>query len=83
MEKRLGSTLILIQEKESIHKLNIILSDYSEIILGRQGLPLKERDISIISILFDGTQDQISSLTGQIGRLKGVSVKTVFAKQEV
>ncbi len=81
MEKRLGSTLILIQEKESIQRLNTILSDFSDIILGRQGLPLKDRGISIISILFDGTQDEISSLTGQIGRLKGVSVKTVFAKQ--
>ena len=81
MEKRLGSTLILIQEKESINKLNNILTGYSEIILGRQGLPLKDRGISIISILFDGTHDEISSLTGQIGRLKGVSVKTVFAKQ--
>lgn len=80
MEKRIGSALILVQDKQSVHRLNTIISKYGDIILGRQGLPLHHKGISIISLVFEATPDEISSLTGQLGRLDGVNVKTIYAK---
>jgi putative iron-only hydrogenase system regulator len=81
MEKRIGTSLMLIQEKDSVDLLNTTLSRHSSIIISRQGLPLKDRGVNLISIIFEGTTDEIGSLTGQIGRIKGVSVKSVLLKQ--
>lgn len=80
MEKRIGTALILVQEKNSVQRLNTIISNYGDIILGRQGLPLHHKNINVISLIFEGTPDEISSLTGQLGRLDGVNVKTIYAK---
>ena len=80
MEKRIGTALILVQEKNSVQRLNTIISKFGDIILGRQGLPLHEKNINVISLIFEGTPDEISSLTGQLGRLDGVNVKTIYAK---
>jgi putative iron-only hydrogenase system regulator len=82
MEKRIGIILILIEDKEFIVKLNQILSNHSSIILGRQGLPLRERNMNVISLIIEGNTDEISSLTGQLGRLKGVQVKSVLTKHK-
>jgi putative iron-only hydrogenase system regulator len=80
MEKRIGAILILIENKDSVDELNAILSAHSDTILGRQGLPLREKGISVINLITEGTTDQISSLTGKLGRLKGVQVKSVLAR---
>lgn len=80
MEKRIGTALILVQEKNSIERLNSIISKFGDIILGRQGLPLHHKNINVISLIFEGSPDEISSFTGQIGRLNGVTVKTLYAK---
>jgi putative iron-only hydrogenase system regulator len=80
MEKRIGATLILVENKESVEELNTILSAHSLIILARQGLPLRDKGISVINLIIEGTTDQISSLTGKIGRLEGVQVKSVLTK---
>lgn len=80
MEKRIGGALILVGENERISALNKILSNHSKIIIGRQGIPLRDRTISVISLVLEGTTDEIGSLTGQVGRLKGVQVKSVLAK---
>ena len=72
MEKRIGSAIILIQTRE-------IISKHSGIIIGRQGLPRSNGE-SIISLVLEGTTDQIGSLTGQLGRLNGIQVKSVLLK---
>ncbi|HYX08455.1 MAG TPA: TM1266 family iron-only hydrogenase system putative regulator [Bacteroidales bacterium] len=80
MEKRIGAALILVEDKEFVEKLNQIISSHAHIILGRQGLPVREKNISIISLVLEGTTDQIGALTGQLGRLKGIQVKSVLTK---
>ena len=72
MEKRIGIIAILVKDKASIPKLNAIISSHSDIVLGRQGMPLRDRDISIISLIVDGTTDEIGSVTGKIGRLPAI-----------
>jgi putative iron-only hydrogenase system regulator len=80
MEKRIGSVLILLQEKGAAPQLNTIISNHSAIIIGRQGLPINNSQFAIISLVLEGTTDQISSLTGQLGRVLGVDVKSVVLK---
>ncbi|MFO7896782.1 MAG: hypothetical protein R6U84_07615 [Candidatus Cloacimonadales bacterium] len=79
MEKRIGTALILIEDKEAVHQMNAIASNHSEIIIGRQGLP-RSNGQSIISLVLEGTTDEIGSLTGQLGRLTGIQVKSVLLK---
>jgi len=64
------------EEKAAI--VNEILSDYGGIIVGRIGLPYKERGVSIISIIADGTNDEIGALTGKLGNIRGIKVKAAF-----
>jgi putative iron-only hydrogenase system regulator len=80
MERRIGSVLILITDKDSALQINSIISLHSPIIIGRQGLPSRDSDTGIISLVLEGTTDQIGSLTGQLGRVKGVDVKSVVLK---
>lgn len=82
MEKRIGSVLILLQEKEAAPQVNAIISSHSSIIIGRQGLPIKNSISGIISLVIEGTTDQIGSLSGQLGRVKGVEVKSVVLKNK-
>jgi putative iron-only hydrogenase system regulator len=82
MEKRIGSIAIIVFNKNSVSQLNSLLSEYSEIILGRLGLPLKDRKISVISLIVEGDTDTIGALTGKIGKLNGVQVKSMLAKHK-
>jgi putative iron-only hydrogenase system regulator len=82
MEKRIGAAVILIENKEHVDEMNHLMSMHSSIILARQGVPLREKGISIITLILEGTTDQISALTGKIGRLEGVQVKSVLTKYE-
>lgn len=79
MEKRIGTVLIRIDSRENVQSLNAIISDHSDIIIGRQGLP-RGNSIGIISLVLEGTTDQIGSLTGRLGRLTGINVKSVLLK---
>lgn len=79
MEKRTGTILIQIENREKVQLLNDIISKHSHIIIGRQGLP-RSNGQSIISLVLEGTNDQIGSLSGQLGRLKGIQVKSVLLK---
>ncbi len=81
MEKRIGAAIILVESKENIQLVNSIISYHSSIILGRQGIPLRERNINVISLVLEGTTDEISSLTGQLGKINGITVKSVLARQ--
>lgn len=80
MEKRIGSALIIIDSKDEIEKLNNIISQHSDIILSRHGLPLRDRNSNIISLILDGSTDDIGSLSGKIGKLKGIRIKSQVMK---
>lgn len=80
MEKRLGTVLITVKSPENIKRLNTYLADYSDIIIARQGLPLPERNLRVISLIIDGSLDEIGALSGKIGRLSGIAVKTLLSK---
>ncbi|MFA6949175.1 MAG: TM1266 family iron-only hydrogenase system putative regulator [Lentimicrobiaceae bacterium] len=80
MEKRIGTVTILIQGKESVPAVNALLSEYGNIILARQGLPMHHRNIHVISLVIEGSTEVISALTGKIGRLKDVEVKSILTK---
>ncbi len=80
METRVAIIGIIVEDSESVSQLNSILHEYSSIIVGRMGLPYREKDISIISIAVDGTTEEISALSGKIGRLRGVSAKAAYSK---
>ncbi len=81
MERRIGVIAIIVSQKNSIRQLNSILSDNSDIILGRMGLPLREKGINVISLIIEGTTDQIGTLSGKAGRLPGVQVKSVLTRK--
>lgn len=80
MERRIGTLLIVIEEQGAISRVNELLSLSSEIIIGRQGIPFRERGISIISLVLEGTTDEIGALTGRLGRIKGIEIKSVLIK---
>ena len=71
---------IIVQNPESVEKLNGLLHEQRAYIIGRMGVPPRERGLSIISIAIDAPKDVISALAGQIGRLEGVSCKTVYPR---
>ena len=79
MEKRVALLSIIVDEKDSVEKLNALLHEYVEFIIGRMGIPYKRREINIISIAMDAPQDTTSELAGKIGKLEGVNVKTSFS----
>ena len=81
MEKRVGIALIQVEHRDVAHQLNEIISNHSHIVIGRQGLP-RSNGQSIISLVLEGTTDEIGSLTGQLGRLKGIQVKSVLLKNK-
>ncbi|HLO61223.1 MAG TPA: TM1266 family iron-only hydrogenase system putative regulator [Bacteroidales bacterium] len=81
MEKRIGAIIILVREKDNVQQLNAILSGHSSVIIARQGIPIRDRGISVISLVVEGTNDEISTLSGQLGRLDGITSKTVYAKE--
>ena len=80
MENRVAMLSIVVEDPEKVEALNGILHEYSEYIIGRMGIPYKEREISLISIAMDGPADVISALSGKVGNLKGVSAKAVYAR---
>lgn len=79
MEKRTGTAIIYIENRESARLVNDILSRHSGIILCRMGFPKQNRN-SIISLILEGTTDEIGALTGQLGRLSGIEVKSALLK---
>ena len=79
METRVAVMSIIVENGDSVEKLNAILHEYGESIIGRMGIPYRARNINIISIAIDAPQDTISSLAGKVGNLPGVSVKTALS----
>lgn len=79
MEKRVAVMGIIVENTEVIQEVNGILHEYAQYIIGRMGIPYREKNISIISIAIDALQDEISALSGKIGKLPGISVKTAYS----
>lgn len=79
METRVAVLGIIVENRDSVEALNHILHEYGDCIIGRMGLPYRERNINIVSIAVDAAQDRISALSGKIGKLNGVSVKTAYS----
>lgn len=70
--------IVVNNREQTAAKVNEILSQYGDMIVGRMGIPYKERDISVISIIVDGTNDQIGALTGKLGNVKGIRAKVAL-----
>jgi len=79
METRVAVMSIIVEDGEMAQTVNAILHEYSEFIIGRMGIPYRKRSVSIISIALDAPQNTISALSGKIGALKGISVKTAYS----
>ncbi len=79
MESRIAVIGIIVENKSSIEALNAILHDFGDAIIGRMGLPYRQKGLNIISVVVDAPQDTIAALAGKIGALEGVSSKTAFS----
>lgn len=79
METRIAVMGIIVENMESVELLNAILHDYGEYIVGRMGIPYRKKNVNIVSIAVDAPQDVISALSGKIGKIQGVSVKTAYS----
>ena len=80
METRVALISIIVTESGHVDMLNELLHEYSKYIIGRMGIPYKEKGINIISIAIDAPMDRINSLSGSLGRLDGVNAKVTYAK---
>ena len=78
METRVAVIGIIVKNKDSVERLNKLLSEYGEYIIGRMGVPYHKKELNIISIAIDAPQDIINTLSGKIGRLDGVYAKTAY-----
>ena len=79
LESRIALIGIIVSNHESVEQVNALLSKYGSYIIGRMGLPYREKNLSIISVALDAPNNVISALSGKIGRLKGVSAKTAYS----
>lgn len=79
METRVAVISIIVENEDTVEELNRLLHEYGKYIIGRMGLPYRAKNINIISVAIDATQDTISALAGKIGKLSGVSVKTAYS----
>lgn len=79
METRVAVMSIIVEKGEAVESINALLHEYGDYIIGRMGLPYRRRGISIISIALDAPQNTIAALSGKIGGLAGVSVKTAYS----
>jgi putative iron-only hydrogenase system regulator len=80
METRVAVISIIVTKADQVDVLNDLLHEYSEFILGRMGVPYREKNLNIISIAIDAPMDSINSLSGALGRLDGVNAKVTYAK---
>jgi putative iron-only hydrogenase system regulator len=79
MEKRVAVMGIIVEDPDSVERLNALLHEFGEYIIGRMGIPYRARNINIVSIAIDAPQNVISALSGKIGNLPGISVKTAYS----
>ena len=79
METRVAVMSVIVENGDMVERLNAILHEYGEYIIGRMGIPYRKRKVNIIAIALDAPQNTISALSGRIGALPGISVKTAYS----
>ena len=79
METRVALIGIVVEKPDSVEKLNSLLHQFGNYIIGRMGIPYREKNISVMSVAIDAPQDVIAALSGKIGKLDGISVKTAYS----
>ncbi|SHI46813.1 TM1266 family iron-only hydrogenase system putative regulator [Lutispora thermophila] len=82
MDKRIGIVGIVVEDLSAAERVNIILHEHAELIVGRMGIPYRERGVSVITLIVDGSNDEISALTGKLGRISGITVKSMVTKNK-
>ena len=81
MENRIAVMGIIVEDVDSVEDLNSVLHDYGAYIIGRMGIPYRDRGLNIVSIAIDAPQDIIAALAGKIGNIEGISVKTAYSNK--
>ena len=82
MDTRVAVLAIIVKESASVAALNDFLHQYGDFIIGRMGIPYRQRGVNVISVAMDAPADVISALSGKIGRLPGITAKTVYAPED-
>ncbi len=80
-ETRVAVISIIVEKPDAVSQINEILHLASDFIIGRMGIPYRQKDINIISVVVDAAQDTISNISGKLGKLSGVTVKTAYSKK--
>ncbi len=80
MEKRIGTITILLSDRGRSADVNSVISEFSDIVLCRQGLPFHDRPVAVIALIVEGLPDRINAFTGRLGRIEGVESKAVLTK---
>lgn len=81
MEKKIGAILIVVLDKNAAVSLQAVLGDHSGIILARQGVNMEKDDFHVLTIILKGSQDEINALTGKLGKIRGIKVRSVSINQ--
>ncbi len=81
MNTRIGVVGIVIEDLEKVNFINEVLHEHANLIVGRMGIPYQKKGISVISLIIDGDTDEIGSLTGKLGNIQGVNVKSALTKK--
>ena len=79
METRVAVMSIIVENKNSVERLNSVLHEFGDFVIGRMGIPYRQKGINLVAIALDAPQDTISALAGKIGNIDGVSVKTAYS----
>lgn len=82
METKIALIGIIVYDTESVQRTNALLHEYAEYIVGRMGLPYRARGVNIISVTLDAPENVISALSGKLGQISGISVKSMIAKEK-
>ena len=80
METRVAVMSIIVENPDSVEKLNAMLHEYGPYIIGRMGLPYEKKHVNIISVIVDAPADRISALSGKLGKIRGISAKVMYSK---
>ena len=81
MENRIAAVSVIVEDPESVEALNGILHGYSAYVIGRMGIPYREKDVSVICLVLDAPTDTINALTGKLGRLNGITARAVYSQK--
>lgn len=79
-QKRIAVLSVIVEDRRSAESINALLSEYGAYIVGRMGIPYREKGVSVICVVLDASTETVNALTGKIGRIGGASAKTLFSK---